>query len=175
MRPGGAAWRPRAGGGGRAGRARYPADGMLDRAFALVDRLWAKVAAGCLGLAVAIGLLAYASQPTERDADSVRNTLTDFVTAAGDRDGDAACRLLTPEGRRIVTAEVPGVSCAAYARSFGFDVAGLGSVTLNLPRDLPDRILLDHTNMTDPAGKPVLRRVLMLRTGDGYRIAALAR
>ncbi|UTI66609.1 hypothetical protein NBH00_10445 [Paraconexibacter antarcticus] len=148
---------------------------MLDRVFATVDRLWVRIAGGCLALALVIGAIAYASQPTERDYESVRNTLTDFVTAAGDRDGDAACKLLTPQGRQIVTAEVPGVSCETYARSFGFDVAGLGSVTLHLPADLPGQVLLDASNMTDPAGHPVQRKVLMVRTSNGYRIAAISR
>jgi hypothetical protein len=148
---------------------------MLDRAFATVDRLWVRIAGGCLALTLLVVVVSYATQPTERDFESVRNTLTDFVTAAGDRDGDAACKLLTPEGRQVVTAAVPGVSCPAYARSFGLDVAGLGSVTLDLPADLPKQVLLDESNMKDAAGQPVRRKVLMVKTGDGYRIAAISR
>lgn len=150
-------------------------DDLLDRAAAVVDRFWKLAAAGCLGLAALVAVIAFASQPTERDGDQVRNVLRDFVTAAGDRDGDTACRLLSPAGRQAVTAVVPGVTCQTYARSFGFDVAGLGSVQVNLPENLPDRVVIDASNTVGPDGQPVQRRVAMSRTGDGYRIDALTR
>src|ERR1700712_5341787 len=108
---------------------------MLDRVVTLVDRFWALAAGGLLALALVVAGVAYASQPSERDGDQVRNVLRDFVTAAGDRDGDPACRLLTATGRAAVLAVVPGVTCQTYARSFGFDVAGLGSLTVNLPEN----------------------------------------
>lgn len=148
---------------------------MLDRAVLLIDRFWLRAVAGCLALAALVAVIAYATQPGERDFDQVSDVLTDFVTAAGDRNGDRACELLTPLGRQAATAAVPGVSCPDYARSFGFDVAGLGSVTLALPRDLPDRVVLDQTNMTGADGKPVQRRVAMVRTPDGFRIEGLTR
>ncbi|MCW3040072.1 MAG: hypothetical protein JWM31_1977 [Solirubrobacterales bacterium] len=148
---------------------------MLDRASVFVDRFWLPVAGACLALALLVGVAAYATQPSVQDFDDVDHVLTDFVTAAGDRNGERACELLTPLGRRAATAAVPGISCPDYARSFGFDVAGLGSVTLNIPRELPDRVVLNASNMTDPAGRPVQRKVLMVRTPDGFRIEGLAR
>jgi hypothetical protein len=154
---------------------RYPQARMLDRAVTAVNRFWKLAAAGCLALAVLIAAVALIAQPSERDGDQVRNVLRDFVTAAGDRDGDAACRLLSEAGRRAVTAVVPGTTCESYARSFGFDVAGLGSVQVNLPEDLPDHVVIDGTNTIGPDGQPVQRRVALSRTSDGYRIDALAR
>lgn len=148
---------------------------MLDRATALVDRFWLKVTGACLALTLLAGVIAYAAQPGERDFQQVDDVLTDFVTAAGDRNGERACELLSPIGRQAATAAVPGISCPDYARSFGFDVAGLGAVTLHLPRDLPDRIVLDRSNMTGADGQPILRRVAMTRTKDGFRIDGLAR
>lgn len=146
---------------------------MLDRACTLIDRYWAKATAACLALALVVVVVAYATQPAQRDFDQVRDTLKDFVIAAGDRDGERACELLTETGRQAATAAVPGVSCPEYARSFGFDVAGLGSVKLNIPADLPDKVTLDAGNMNDAAGNPVQRRVGLVRVGDGYRIEGL--
>lgn len=148
---------------------------MFGRAATLVDRYWWKAAAGLGGLAAVIAVIALASQPTERDPDQIRNVLRDFVIAAGDRDGVAACRLLTPTGRAAVAQIVPGTDCETYARSFGFDVAGLGGVTPNLGLDLPDRVVLDGSNTVGPDGKPIGRKVAFVRTGDGFRIEGLAR
>lgn len=148
---------------------------MADRLTALVDRYWWKVAAGLAGLAALIAVIALAAQPTERDPDQIRNVLRDFVTAAGDRDGDAACRLLTPSGRAAVAQIVPGTDCETYARSFGFDVAGLGGVTPNIGLDLPDRVVLDGSNTVGPDGRPIGRKVAFVRTKDGFRIEGLAR
>lgn len=148
---------------------------MPDRITTLVDRLWPRAAFAALGLAAVIVLVAYATQPSRRDADRVRDTLTDFVDAAADRNPDTACRLLTPRGREVVTAPVPGTPCHVYARSFGFDVAGLDGVDLRLDTDLPDQVVLDAGNMTGPDGEPVQRRVELVRVGDDFRIDNLAR
>ncbi|WP_354698161.1 hypothetical protein DSM112329_03826 [Paraconexibacter sp. AEG42_29] len=148
---------------------------MIDRACTLIDRFWWKAAAACLGLAAVVAVIAFASQSTERDPDQVRNVLRDFVTAAGDRDGEAACDLLTENGRRAVMGVVPGTTCEQYARSFGFDVAGLGGVYPRLGLDLPDRVVVDGTNTNGPDGKPIGRQVAFVRTPDGFRIDGLSR
>ncbi len=148
---------------------------MSDRITALVDRAWPRAAVACLALALAVTVVAYATQPGRQDDDQVRYALEDFVNAAADRDAETACALLTPTGRQAVAAAVPGIPCDVYARSFGFDVGGLNGVTLRLARDLPDRVVLDATNMTGPDGAPVRRRVEFVRTDGDFRINALAR
>ncbi|MCW3016309.1 MAG: hypothetical protein JWO02_3401 [Solirubrobacterales bacterium] len=148
---------------------------MFDRLTALVDRAWPQAAIACLALALVITVVAYATQPARQDDDRVRNVLTDFVNAAADRDAGTACSLLTAKGKQAVTAAVPGTPCDVYARSFGFDVAGLGGVTLRLDRKLPDRVVLDSTNMIAPDGAPVQRRVELVRVGGDFRIDALTR
>ena len=147
----------------------------LDGLSGVVDRFWLKATAALLGLAAVIALVAVITQPGERDGDQVRNVLRDFVTAAGDRDGDAACKLLTPNLRSAVVAIVPGTTCESYARSFGFDVAGLGAVSVNVPADLPDKVVLDGSNTLGPDGKPIGRGVTLVHTDDGYRIDQLTR
>jgi hypothetical protein len=148
---------------------------MADRFSALVDRAWPWAAVAFAGIAVLVVVVAFATQPTRRDDDRVRYTLADFVTAANDRDAKTACDLLTARGRAQVTKPVPGVSCETYARSFGFDVAGLGGVTLLLPPDLPDKVLLNAGNIIGPDGQGVGRRVEVVRVGDDFRIDALGR
>lgn len=148
---------------------------MSDRLTALVDRAWPQLAIGLLALALVIAVAAYATQPGRQPDDQVRAVVTDFVNAAADRDADTACRLLTAAGRQAVTAPVPGTPCEVYARSFGFDVAGLGGVTLRLERKLPDRVVLDATNMTAPDGMPVKRRLELVRVDGDFRIDALTR
>jgi hypothetical protein len=148
---------------------------MSDRLTALVDRAWPQVAVALLALALVITAVAYATQPGRQDDDQVRAVLTDFVNAAADRDADTACGLLTAAGKQAVTAPVPGTSCEVYARSFGFDVAGLGGATLRLDRALGDRVVLDGTNMTAPDGTPVQRRMELVRVDGDYRINSLTR
>lgn len=148
---------------------------MPRRLTALVDRAWPWAPIACLVAALLVVVVAYATQPGRQDDDQVRAVLTDFVNAAADRDADTACDLLTARGARTVTAPVPGVSCDVYARSFGFDVAGLGGVVLSLERDLPDRVVLDATNMRAPTGAPVKRRLELVRVDGDYRIDALTR
>ncbi len=148
---------------------------MADRFSALVDRAWPWAAVAFAGIAVLVVIIAFATQPSRRDDDRVRYALADFVTAANDRDAETACALLTERGRREVTRPVPGVSCETYARSFGFDVAGLGGVTLLLPPDLPDRVLLNGGNIIGADGQGVRRTVELVRVGDDFRIDALGR
>ncbi len=148
---------------------------MPHRLTTLVDRAWPWAPLALLSLALVIAVTAYATQPAVQDDDRVRHTFADFVDAAGNRDADTACDLLTATGRQVLTAAVPGVACETYARSFGFDVSGLGGVTLTLPRQLPDTVVLDRTNMVAADGTPVLRRVQLVRVGDDYRIASLTR
>ncbi|MCW2957955.1 MAG: hypothetical protein JWP18_758 [Solirubrobacterales bacterium] len=148
---------------------------MADRLTALVDRAWPWAAVAFAAVAVLVVVVAFATQPARRDDDRVRYTLADFVTAANDRDADTACGLLTPRGREAVTAAVPGVACEVYARSFGFDVAGLGGVMLLLPPDLPDKVLLNAGNIIGADGQGVGRTVELVRVGDDFRIDALGR
>lgn len=140
----------------------------------LLDRFGARVALALVALAALIAVVAFATQPAQRDDDQVRNVLTDFVTAALNRDGDGACSHLTARAQRAVTAAVPGTTCPAYVRSFGLVVAALGAVTLHLPHDLGRVVVLDRTNITGPDGRPVQRRVVLVRGADGeYRIDAV--
>lgn len=148
---------------------------MPARLTDLVHRAWPWVPLALLAVALIVVLAAFAVQPSVQDDDRVRYTFEDFVDAAGNRDASAACALLTAQGQRALTAAVPGVSCETYARSFGFDVSGLGGVTLNLPRKLPDTVVLDRTNMVAADGTPVLRSLQLVRVGDDYRIASLTR
>lgn len=148
---------------------------MVDRVSTLIDRFWWKAAAACLGVAAVVAAIAFATQSIERDPDQVNNVLRDFVTAAGDRDGKAACDLLTENGRRAAAAVVPGTTCESYARSFGFDVVGLGGAFAHLPLELPDRLVLNGANTTGPDGKPIGRKVAFVRTQDGFRIDGLSR
>lgn len=152
-----------------------PSAAMADRFSALVDRAWPWAALAFAALAAVVVVIAFATQPGRRDDDRVRDTLVDFVNAATNRDGDTACALLSAHGRQVTTSLVPGVTCASYARSFGFDVAGLGGVTLTLPAELPDRVVLDQSNMRGPDGQPVGRRVELVRVGDDFRIDAIGR
>ncbi len=148
---------------------------MVDRLSALVDRAWPWAAVAFAGVAALVVVIAFATQPSRRDDDRVRYALADFVRAANDRDGDTACALLTARGKADVTKAVPGVSCETYARSFGFDVAGLGGVKLLLPPDLPDKVLLNAGNIIGADGQGVARRVEFVRVGDDFRIDALGR
>jgi hypothetical protein len=152
-----------------------PSAAMADRFSALVDRAWPWVAIASAALAALVVVVAFATQPGRRDDDKVRDTLTDFVDAATNRDGQAACDLLSAHGRQVSASLVPGVPCASYARSFGFDVAGLGGVTLTLPAALPDRVVLDQANMRGPDGQPVGRRVELVRVHGDFRIDAIGR
>jgi hypothetical protein len=148
---------------------------MADRFSALVDRAWPWAAVAFTAVAALVVVVALATQPGRRDDDRVRYALADFVTAANDRDASTACALLTARGRREVTRPVPGVSCEVYARSFGFDVAGLGGVRLVLPPDLPDKVLLNAGNIIGADGQGVRRTVELVRVGDDFRIDALGR
>lgn len=146
---------------------------MRPRIHRLIDSVWPRGALIPLALAGLIALVTLFAQPSQRDDDRVRNVLSDYVDAVGNRDGIDACKLLTARAQAIVTAGVPGTPCADYIHSFGADAGGLVNAKIHLARDLGDRVKLDSSNMTSPAGVPVKRTVELVRVGGDYKIDSI--
>jgi len=143
------------------------------RIHRFIDRMWPRAALIPLGLAALVVLITLIAQPSQRDDDRVRNVLSDYVDAVGNKDGIDACKLLTPRAQAIVTAGVPGTPCADYIHSFGADAGGLVNAKIHLARDLGDHVKLDSSNMTAPNGAPVKRTVELVRSGGGYKIDSI--
>lgn len=139
----------------------------------MIERNWQRAMAIPLVLSVLIVFVTLIVQPTQRDDDRVRSTLSDYVDAIGNRDGAGACKLLTARAQQLVTAAIPGTPCAAYIHSFGADGGGLANARIHLKRDLGDRVRLDPTNMTAPGGTPVPRFVELVRSGGDYLIDSI--
>ena len=146
---------------------------MRERIHRLIDRAWPRAVIFPLGLAVLIVLVTLIVQPARHDDDRVRKVVADYVGAVSNRDGDAACKLLTAHAQQLITAAIPGTPCSGYIHSFGADVGGLGGARIHLSRNLPDKVHLDAPNMSSPNGQPVNRFVDLIRSGGGYLIDSI--
>lgn len=146
---------------------------MRPRIHRFIERTWQRAVLGLLGVSLLIVLITLLVQPTQRDDDRVRSTLSDYVDAVGNRDGEGACKLLTARAQQLVTAAIPGSDCSAYVHSFGADVGGLVNATVRIARDLGDRVVLDPTNMTAPDGAAVNRTVELVRADGDYLIDSI--
>jgi hypothetical protein len=146
---------------------------MRERIHRLIDRVWPRAALIPLGLAALIALVTLFAQPAKHDDDRVRDTLSKYVDAVGNRDGIEACKFLTAHAQQLVTAGIPGTPCASYIHSFGADIGGLGGVKVHIARDLPDKVVLDASNLTSPSGQPVGRVVDLVKSGGKYLIDSL--
>ena len=134
-----------------------------------MDRTWPRLPIGLAGVAVLVFLISLATAPGKPDPERVADVVQDLGNAAGNRDGEEVCALLTDRYRTEVERRIPGIGCAEHVRSFGIGTPG--DQLRDTPKEAP-RLDGDRASVLLPG---IGIRADLVRAGDGWRVDALAK
>lgn len=142
-----------------------------------IDKLWPWGPVALVVLAVLVGLNSIANQPPDPDTDQIADVVHDFGKAVGDRRGEDACALLTPEGQRQLVAQVPTVTCPVAVRSFGlgFDPIALGEASIKAITVQGATGVITRADLTNGQGISLGIALTFAKTGEHWRISGIDR